>query len=98
VSEVASGFVFSCARLSNQTVRCWGRNAEGEIGDGTGVDRLVPTAVSGISTATAITTGAVNGCALLSNNTAMCWGYGGLGGLGNGSSSDALSPVLVAFP
>jgi alpha-tubulin suppressor-like RCC1 family protein len=98
VAEVASGFVFSCARLSNQTVRCWGRNAEGEVGDGTGVDRLSPAAVSGISTATAITTGALNGCALLANNTTRCWGYGGLGGLGNGSSADALSPVLVALP
>jgi len=98
VTELASGYVFTCARLSDQTVRCWGRNVEGEIGDGTGVDRLSPTAVSGISTATSLTAGSVSACAILANNQTKCWGYGGFGGLGNGSSSDALSPVVVAYP
>jgi len=98
VADVASGFVFSCARLSNQTVKCWGRNVEGEIGDGTGVDRLSPTSVSGVSTATSLTAGAVSACAILSNNQTTCWGYGGFGALGNGSTSNALSPVVVAYP
>jgi len=98
VAEMASGLVFSCARLTNQTVKCWGRNTEGEIGDGTTVDRLSPTSVSGISTATSITVGGVSGCALLSNSQTACWGYGGFGGLGNGSTSNALTPVVVAYP
>jgi len=98
VANVASGFVFSCARLSDQTVKCWGRNVEGEIGDGTGVDRLSPTSVSGITTATSLTAGAVSACAIVSNNQTRCWGYGGFGALGNGSTSNALSPVVVAYP
>jgi alpha-tubulin suppressor-like RCC1 family protein len=98
VADVRAGFVFTCARMTNNTVRCWGRNVEGELGDGTGVDKLTPTLVSGITTATALTTGSLNACASLANGTTRCWGYGAFGALGNGSTGDALSPVAVAFP
>ncbi len=98
VAEIAAGFVFSCARLTAQTVQCWGRNVEGEVGDGTGVDKFVPTAVSGISTATSVSAGSTMACALLTGNLTSCWGYGGLGALGNGGTGDALSPVAVTIP
>jgi len=98
VVEVASGLVFSCARLSDQTIKCWGRNTEGEIGDGTTADKFSPTSVSGISTATSLTAGGVSACSILANNQTRCWGYGGFGGLGNGSTSDALTPVVVVYP
>lgn len=98
VADVAAGFTFSCARLTSRAVRCWGRNAFGELGNGTGTDSTTPVAVTGISTATAITTGSLTACALLANNSTQCWGYGANGALGNGSTSNALSPVTVSFP
>jgi alpha-tubulin suppressor-like RCC1 family protein len=99
VADVAAGFTFSCARMNDLTIRCWGRNVNGELGNGTGVDSFSPVAVSGIGSATSITAGYLNGCAILANNTTRCWGYGASGGLGNGTSAgDALTPTTVLFP
>lgn len=98
VADVAAGFTFSCGRLTNRTVRCWGRNGFGELGNGTGTDSTTPVAVTGISTATSLTTGSLTSCAILANGSTQCWGYGANGALGNGSTSNALSPVTVSFP
>ena len=46
----------TCALLADHTVRCWGLNDFGQLGDGTTTMRLTPVAVTGISTATAIAT------------------------------------------
>jgi alpha-tubulin suppressor-like RCC1 family protein len=45
-----SGMALSfCVLLENPVdVRCWGRNAEGELGDGSTSDRDVPVSVQGL--------------------------------------------------
>ncbi len=42
VLEVAHGLEGACARLSDDSVRCWGNNRLGGVGDGTFVPRLTP--------------------------------------------------------
>ncbi len=49
VTAVTGGYVHSLAALSDGTLRAWGRNAEGELGDGTTTVRMTPVAVSGLS-------------------------------------------------
>jgi len=39
--------ITTCSIIMDGTVRCWGWNQHGQIGDGTTVDRYLPTAVSG---------------------------------------------------
>ena len=46
-----AGHFHSCAVLADATVRCWGSNSFGQLGDGTGTDSTSPVAVSGITTA-----------------------------------------------
>jgi len=46
--SLALGSAHSCALLSTNTVKCWGRNAEGQLGDGTTTARFSPVAVSGL--------------------------------------------------
>jgi hypothetical protein len=49
VLQVAAGFVHTCAHLAHITVRCWGHNAEGELGDGTTTTwRLRPVAITSV--------------------------------------------------
>ncbi|MBI4701488.1 MAG: hypothetical protein HY744_10070 [Deltaproteobacteria bacterium] len=44
----SSGSVLSCAVLADGTVRCWGENTWGQLGDGTLQDSVVPLAVQGL--------------------------------------------------
>ena len=39
------GIDHSCARLMDGSLRCWGSNDEGQLGDGTLEQRATPTAV-----------------------------------------------------
>ena len=43
--EIAAGNNHSCARLSDDTVKCWGDYGTGQLGDGTTVPRLTPVIV-----------------------------------------------------
>ena len=44
--QVTTGLQFTCALLDDGTIKCWGENADGQLGDGTTTDRHSPTAVS----------------------------------------------------
>jgi alpha-tubulin suppressor-like RCC1 family protein len=85
----------SCALLADSTLRCWGANGDGQLGDGTMVNSSLPVAVSGISTATSVTAAGTHTCALLSDGTVSCWGANGNGQRGDGTTTGSLSPVTV---
>jgi alpha-tubulin suppressor-like RCC1 family protein len=95
---------FSTALLSNGTVMTWGRNTEGELGNGTigeGTSTSIPGPVPGLSNVTAISAGGSfndRGHVLvrLSNGTAMAWGDNIYGELGNGTTTTSDVPVAVS--
>ena len=64
----------ACVVLKDHTLRCWGRNVAGQLGNGTGLDTASPVKVMGISTAIAVDGGDGTTCALLSTDTVKCWG------------------------
>ena len=75
---ISSGYGFSCAILDDGTVSCWGRNEEGQLGDGTFASRTTPSQTSSLGvgrTAVAIAAGSQHACALLDDGTVSCWGY-----------------------
>lgn len=49
VSALAGGYVHSLAAAGDGTVRGWGRNAEGQLGDGTTTARFTPAATTGLA-------------------------------------------------
>jgi alpha-tubulin suppressor-like RCC1 family protein len=76
---------------------CWGSNNDGELGDGTMTDRLIPTDVLGLTSGVARISG--NGwhtCAALTNGELQCWGYNGAGQLGDGTIVNNATPAVVA--
>jgi alpha-tubulin suppressor-like RCC1 family protein len=94
---LALGIQHSCALLSGGSVRCWGWNAYGQLGDGTQDGRPSPVAVSGLSGATAIAMGGAHSCALVTGGTVRCWGNNDSGQVGDGSQGN-LHLTSVAVP
>jgi alpha-tubulin suppressor-like RCC1 family protein len=84
VTKIAAGKDATCAITSTGQALCWGYNYYNLLGDGTYIDRLVPTQVFGMSTnVTDISIGLSHACAVQSGG-AYCWGYESQGELGNG--------------
>lgn len=96
VIDIAVGGIHTCDVHANVTVRCWGYNADGELGNGTTTDSLTPVAVSSISGATKISAGERHSCAIVTAGAVMCWGLGTSGRLGAGSFSSSTIPVTVS--
>jgi len=94
-TAVAAEGEHTCALLSDGTVKCWGDNEAGGLGDGTTVSNSKPVSVSGISTAIAVDAGLYHTCAQLSDGTVQCWGFNFYGQLGNGHIADSNIPVPV---
>ena len=93
---LASGSIHTCALISDRTVKCWGDNPYGQLGDGSTGDRDTPVEVSGlIGNVTAIATGLRHTCAVTDAGGVECWGRNNWGQLGDESLNDRLSPVAV---
>jgi alpha-tubulin suppressor-like RCC1 family protein len=95
-TQVASGGKHSCARIDDGSVRCWGENRFGQLGDGTTTDRATPVTVSDISNAASIALGENYSCAVLSDGTARCWGQNNDAQLGDGTELRSSVPVTVS--
>ncbi|HEX7916692.1 Ig-like domain repeat protein, partial [Rudaea sp.] len=89
----------TCALLINGDVDCWGFNGDGELGNGLSTNSFLPTRVSNVQGAVAISAGGAGygaeTCALLGSGTAQCWGANYYGQLGNGGTTTNLAPTAV---
>lgn len=95
--SLAAGYSHTCAVILGGTVRCWGSNLHGQLGNGGTTQSATPVAVSGISNAAFVAAGNSHSCAALADGTAACWGYNSQGQLGNGTKGgDRTTPVAVS--
>jgi alpha-tubulin suppressor-like RCC1 family protein len=94
--QVGTGRSHACARRANGTVRCWGSNSEGQLGDGTtnpttsGVNDVLN--VTG-ATDLALTSSHV--CVRYAAGDAQCWGSNTYGQLGDGTTNDHPTPIAA---
>ncbi len=102
------GVSFACARMTDGSVYCWGRNLYGAAGIGTGPDGSIGDSAAemgtnmvavllGGKTATQIGCGSGHACALLSDNTVKCWGEGGAR-LGNELANTSIGATPGTIP
>jgi hypothetical protein len=80
-TALAAGPAYTCALLDDGAagaVRCWGANADGQLGDGTVVPRPSPVPVP-LGGAIAIGAGERHACAVLPGGAVACWGANGSG-------------------
>ncbi|MBI5190417.1 MAG: thrombospondin type 3 repeat-containing protein, partial [Nitrospirae bacterium] len=81
--------------VDDTTVKAWGYNYYGQLGDGTTTNRYTPIPVSGLSGVTAVTGGTGFTVALRPDGTVWAWGYNGQGQLGDGTTTYRSTPVHV---
>lgn len=88
----------ACALDTAGKAWCWGWNRDGQVGDGTSIDRAAPVAVAGGLTFDAISAGGAYTCAM-KGSRAWCWGSNFSGQVGSGGAAGAyLTPQAVDSP
>jgi alpha-tubulin suppressor-like RCC1 family protein len=100
--SVTTGANFSCALIQGGTVKCWGDNTNGELGNAVTTTcegsvnpcSTTPMAVAGLTNVTAIAGGDRFACALLQGGTVECWGDNSNNELGNASTATCLTSNL----
>ncbi|MEZ4867554.1 MAG: C13 family peptidase [Caldilineaceae bacterium] len=97
VRMITAGTDHACAALTDRSVKCWGRNNYGQLGDGLATDQYMPVEVANLrSTVSSIRTGRSHTCALLDDGGVQCWGENAAGQLGNGMIMRSNTPVDVS--
>lgn len=93
--EVDCGDFTTCAVASDGLVRCWGRNKEGELGDGKGTgEPLTRVAVPGLGKVKKVALASRFGCAILEDGKVKCWGTGRI--TNDGTALTNAKPTLVS--
>jgi alpha-tubulin suppressor-like RCC1 family protein len=93
--DVATGAEHTCAITTGGDAYCWGRNSDGQLGDGTRADRFEPTKVADNLRFKSITAGDAHTCALTDEGKAYCWGWSAFYQLGNPLAPTNTEPVPV---
>jgi cysteine-rich repeat protein len=93
--QIAAGRTHTCALLGDGTVKCWGSNIYGQLGDGTVTPRLTPVLSTGLTGATSLGAGGYHTCALLAGGTMKCWGRNSEGQIGDNTVTQRTVPTAV---
>jgi alpha-tubulin suppressor-like RCC1 family protein len=111
IKSLGAGWEHNCVILDDDTVKCWGRNAESELGSGDSVTRgdgpnemgdNIPVVRLGTGrTVVQLATMTRGACALLDNGWVKCWGHNNWGISGTGNTNrlgDNAYEMGDAFP
>ncbi|MFQ6030013.1 MAG: hypothetical protein ACE5Q6_21275 [Dehalococcoidia bacterium] len=72
---ISVGLWHTCAITAERSLRCWGLNNYGQLGDGTRTERARPVDVVGLdSEVVAVSAGANHTCSLTAEGGVQCWG------------------------
>jgi cysteine-rich repeat protein len=93
--QIAVGYGHACALLDDNSVKCWGYNLHGQLGQGDAENRgdgpdemgdnLKAIELGTGRTAIAIDVGELHSCAILDDGSLKCWGFNAYGQLGSGN-------------
>jgi alpha-tubulin suppressor-like RCC1 family protein len=98
IVQMAAGQYHVLVLASDGKLYAWGRNSNGQLGNGTTTNSNTPVEVtmSGVlsgKTITAVAAGHQHSVVLTADGLVFSWGYGGMGQLGRGSTANATTPV-----
>lgn len=97
-TQVSTGAYHTCGLKMDGTVKCWGRNNEGQLGRGTTQNTGntdIPVAITNLTNVVAVAAGGYHTCALLVGGSIQCWGRNSEGQAGGGSVDTFSAPTPV---
>lgn len=94
-TTVVAGYYQSCALAASGQMYCWGRNDQGQIGDGSNENRFTPVPVAGGLTFRALGGGDAFMCGITTGGATWCWGSNRSGELGDPTLPSQTVPVPV---
>ncbi|HEV7919014.1 MAG TPA: hypothetical protein VGO97_05490 [Solirubrobacterales bacterium] len=95
--SLAAGDESNCALLATGSVKCWGDDSSGELGnDVATTDSALPVDVAGITTAVSLAGSDYHYCVVLADTSVQCWGSNVTGQTGGAIGPDSTTPVGVA--
>jgi len=88
----------ACGITAAGAAYCWGRNGDGQLGDGSTSHKAAPVSVGFVSHVQfkAISAGMYHTCATAANGTAYCWGRGTDGQLGDSNKRSRQNALPVS--
>ena len=92
VTTITGGFSHTCA-LMNESLKCWGANYNGQLGNGNNIDTQIPTLVTGVSSNVSYLASGFYHTCVVDNGAMKCWGANSNGQLGDGSTINSNIPV-----
>jgi len=92
---IAVALDFSCSSDDTNRVFCWGDNEDGQLGDGTQIEKSTPVEVGVFNDFIHIAMGIKHVCVHYDTSKLKCWGDNTKGQLGNGSFTSSYSPVEI---
>ncbi|MGQ0846315.1 MAG: RCC1 domain-containing protein [Sporichthyaceae bacterium] len=101
--SISAGMNHTCARVEvadHVGAKCWGRNASGQLGNGTATLKGLakPVEVEGLpadQNVSSVEAGGGHSCASLADGSGWCWGFNESGQVGDGSWDGRVSPTPV---
>jgi len=95
---IALGWNHTCSITNNKSLKCWGGNGNGQLGDGTIMSRDTPKTINlGYNVSPKkISTGAYHSCVITKDTRLLkCWGNNSNGQLGDNTTIDRLKPKTI---
>ena len=93
--KITAGFNHTVVLKNDGTLWAWGDNYLGQLGDGTIIDKNVPTRIGSGTTWSAVAAGGDHTVALKSDGTLWTWGDNDYGAVGDGTTGNKYIPTQI---
>ncbi len=94
-ATVIAGGMHSFALKGDGSLWAWGRNDEGQLGDGSNTDRIVPAPIAAGCTWKMISAGDSYTAGIMEDGSLWAWGLNSDGQLGDGTTDNSNVPVRI---
>ncbi len=85
----------TCAIKKDNSLWCWGKNTSGQLGDGTKIERHVPTRLGTDTDWAKAGVSDFHACAIKHDGSLWCWGDNTNGQFGDGTKNSSLVPKMI---